>query len=129
MAYVTKLDIVLQIDPDTESIGDVVCSLPSYSAETFVQLPDGRWRGEFTISCAVAPEMAAGDFIDDFSPYFEDLLRLRDKHDACFELQIAVGHPAPESFLLKSHSVALLAALGASIRSVSNQVGEQSAPD
>ena len=85
MAYVTKLDIILEVDSAIESISDVVSVLPSYSASSFVQLPDGRWHGDFTISCSVAPELAEGDFIDDFAPYLRTLLELRTFYAAKYE--------------------------------------------
>jgi hypothetical protein len=126
MAYVTKLDIILEVDSATESISDVVSVLPSYSASSFVQLPDGRWHGDFTISCSVAPELAEGDFIDDFAPYFRTLLELRTFHSAKYEFHIAVGSPAAETFDLDASSVALIAALGAPIK-VRKNPAEQAA--
>jgi hypothetical protein len=116
MAFVTKLDIILEVDSETESISDVVSVLPSYCAASFVQLPDGRWHGDFTISCAVAPHLAEGDFIDDFAPYFRTLLELRTFHAAKYEFHVAVGFPAADTFDLDASSVAIIAALGASIK-------------
>jgi hypothetical protein len=120
MAFVTKLDIILEVDSATESISDVVSALPSYSASSFVQLPDGRWHGDFTVSCAVAPELAEGDFIDDFAPYFRTLLELRTFHAAKYEFHIAVGSSAADTFALDASSVALIAALGAPIKVTAN---------
>ena len=116
MAYITKLDIILKVDPDEDLIQDVVSVLPDYSASTFVQLSDGLWRGDFIISCPEAPELAEGDFIDDFAPYLKILLDLRTFHEAQYEFHIAVGSPAAASFDLDASSVALIAALGAPIR-------------
>lgn len=115
MDHITKLEIILKIDPEV-SIEDVVSVFPSYSASSFVQLPDGRWQGDFIISCSEAPELAEGDFIDDFAPYLKTLLDLRTFHAAQYELHIAVGSPAADSFDLDASSVALIAALGAPIR-------------
>jgi hypothetical protein len=70
----------------------------------------------FTISCAVAPELAEGDFIDDFAPYFRTLLELRKFNAAKYEFHIAVGSPAADTFDLDASSVALIAALGAPIK-------------
>lgn len=127
MTNTTKLNITLRFPPSAEvlDIFDVVCMLPDYSASTFESVGENVWRGDFTISCAVAPELAEGDFIDDFSPYFAHLLELREKYDAEFEFQIAVGYPAADKFRLKSHSVALLAALSAGINVITNRSGEQ----
>lgn len=125
MPFVTKLDIILEVDSATESIVDVVSVLPSHSASSFVQLPDGRWHGDLTVSCAVAPELAEGDFIDDFAPYFRTLLELRTFHAAKYEFHIAVGSPAADSFGLDASSVALIAALGAPIK-VNANTAEQS---
>ena len=116
MTYVTKLDIILVVNAATETIKDVVSVLPGYCASSFVQLPDGRWHGDFTISCSVGPELAEGDFIDDFAPYFKTLLELRTFHAAKYEFHIAVGAPAADTFDLDASSVALIAALGAPIK-------------
>ncbi|MCP5543090.1 MAG: hypothetical protein H7A49_04200 [Akkermansiaceae bacterium] len=115
MAHVTKLEIILTLE-DGEVIGDVVSELPNYSASSFSQMADGRWRGDFIISCPVAPELAEGDFIDDFAPYFRALLELRSFNSAEYEFQIAVGSPAADTFTLDAPSVALIAALGAPIK-------------
>ncbi|MCP5548748.1 MAG: hypothetical protein H7A50_15385 [Akkermansiaceae bacterium] len=108
MAHVTKLEIILTLE-DGEVIGD------GLSIE-FSQMADGRWRGDFIISCPVAPELAEGDFIDDFAPYFRALLELRSFNSAEYEFQIAVGSPAADTFTLDAPSVALIAALGAPIK-------------
>lgn len=123
MARVTKLDIVLEIDSSNESIAEVVSGLPPYSASSFVQMPDGRWHGDFMVSCQVAPHLAEGDFIDDFAPYFRTLLELRTHHAAKYEFYIAVGQPAADSFDLDASSVALIAALGAPIKVRANIAG------
>jgi hypothetical protein len=90
--------------------------LPHYSRESFVQVSPGCWQGDFIVSCPVAPELAAGDFIDDLAPYFPALLNLQEFHEAAFRLQIAVGHPGPGEFCLPRQMVALVAALGADLR-------------
>ena len=124
MAHVTKLDIILEVDPEEDTIEDVVSVLPSYSASSFVQLNDGRWHGDFTISCSEAPELAEGDFIDDFAPYLKTLLELKTFHSAKYEFHIAVGSPAADTFDLDASSVALIASLGAPIK-VTNNTAEQ----
>lgn len=118
---VTKVGMVLHLS-ENEEIGNVVDYLPDYCAESFVALPDrpGCWRGEFIISCPVAPELAAGDLVDDFAPYLRELLFFKDAYQAEYELTIAVGEPAPASFTLRPHIVALLASLGAQIVVVQN---------
>ena len=63
----------------------------------------------------MAPEVADGDLVDDFSPYFPVLLELKNLYSADFELHVAVGAPAPNPFRFESHTVALLAALGVPI--------------
>lgn len=115
MQAVTKLDIWLRID-EGQPTGDVLSGLPQHSRESFVQVSPGFWQGDFIVSCPVAPELAAGDFIDDLAPYFPALLNLQEFHEATFRLQIAVGHPGPEEFCLPSQMVALVAALGADLR-------------
>ncbi len=114
MHSVTKLDIRLRVEHD-QKIEVVLSGLPSYSRESFVQEADGHWHGDFIISCPVGPELASGDFIDDFAPHFPALLSLLRHHDATFQLQIAVGHPGPEEFHLPSNMIALVAALGADL--------------
>ena len=114
MPHVTKLLITLHLDAD-DSITEVAGGLPDYCSSTFHEAGSGIWRGEFIVSCPVAPELADGDFVDDFSPYFPALVRLKGLYDAEFVLEVAVGEPAANSFELRSFSVALLAALGASI--------------
>lgn len=96
-------------------IEEVIADLPDYCASTFKHTGGNYWLGEFQISCPVAPIVADGDFVDDFAPYFPALLRLKTFYSAKYELIIAVGTPANEFFELESHSVALLAALGASV--------------
>ena len=115
MHAVTKLDIWLRLEPD-EQCDDVLSGLPLYARESFVQEEDGHWHGDFIISCPIAPELAAGDFLDDFAPYFPALLTLMQFHEARFQLQIAVGPPGPEEFRLPGNMIALLAALGADLR-------------
>ena len=126
MTHVTKLDIVLTLE-EGKAIEDVVSELPDYSASSFSQMTDGRWRGDFIISCSVAPELAEGDFIDDFAPYFRALLDLRSFNSAEYEFQIAVGSPAADSFDLDASSVALIAALGAPIKVRKNGAEQGSA--
>jgi len=119
----------LVVDPAEDSIKDVVSVLPSYSASSFVQLPDGRWHGDFTISCSEAPELAEGDFIDDFAPYLRTLLELRTFHSAEYEFHVAVGSPAADTFDLDASSVALIASLGAPIKVKRNPAEQVAAPD
>jgi hypothetical protein len=114
MEAVTKLRIQLTLEEGLD-IKDAIGELPGYCRESFREHKKGSWNGEFIVSCPVAPELAAGDFVDDLSPYFPQLLRIKTFHDAEFEFQIAVGAPAPDEFWLESHSVAMLAALGAKI--------------
>lgn len=114
MNHATKLIILLDLNEGDE-IGDILSDLPGYCASTFVNTQGNHWFGEFQISCPVAPKSAEGDFVDDFAPYFPALLRLKRFNSAEYQLMIAVGEPASESFELESHSVALLAALGAPI--------------
>lgn len=108
--------IVLALDSG-ELISEVVSGLPWYCKETFAPISgeENRWRGEFIISCPVAPEVADGDLVDDFSPYFPVLLELKNLYSAEFKLEVAVGAPGPDPFRFKSHTVALLAALGSTI--------------
>ncbi len=119
---VTKIQITLRLD-EAESIEAVVEDLPDYSRESFRPDPETPhlWRGEFNISCPVAPELAEGDLVDDFSPYLRELLLLKNLHEADYELIVAVGPPGPTAFHLASHTVALLAALGAKITVVQNR--------
>lgn len=119
MPAFTQLLIRFHLGAD-QSIGEALEGLPHYSRESFVEDPPQCWRGDFVISCPVAPELAEGDFIEDFAPHFRALLTLKSLYDAEFELQIAVGPPGPLSFHLPSHMVALTAALGASLRICSN---------
>ncbi len=114
MNHLTKLTILLELHED-ERIEEVVSALPDYCGSTFVNTSEHFWFGEFMITCPVAPELAEGDFVDDFAPYFPALLRLKTFHSAVYQLIIAVGAPADTCFELESHSVALLSALGASI--------------
>jgi hypothetical protein len=115
MAHVTKMLIVLTLDSE-DAISEAVNGLPGYCTETFAPIPGEatRWRGEFTISCPVAPELADGDLVDDFAPYFPVLLEMKRLYAAEFELEVAVGAPAPNPFRFESHTIALMAALGAS---------------
>jgi hypothetical protein len=119
MKHVTKLNIKLRLH-DKADIADVVSELPDYCSSTFIRGKGDLWFGEFIISCKVAPKLADGDFVDDFSPYFPALLRLKQFNEASFSLQIAVGSPAEEFFTLESYSVALLAGLGTSITIINN---------
>lgn len=123
MSFVTKLDIVLEIDPAIGTIQDAVAALPGYSAASFVQFADGRWHGDFIITCPVAPLLAEGDFVDNFAPYFKALLDLKTFYAAQYEFHIAVGPPSAETFDLDASSVALLAALGAPIMVRRNPAG------
>lgn len=118
MDHVTKLKILLTVEEGL-TIEDAIGELPGYCRESFREHKKGYWNGEFIVSCPVAAKLAAGDFVDDLSPYFPQLLRMKATHDADFELQIAVGAPGPDEFWLESHSVAMLAALGAKITVVS----------
>jgi hypothetical protein len=124
VAAVTKMQITLELGAG-DSIESVVEGLPGYCRESFAPLPNLRncWRGDFEISCRVAPELAEGDLIDDFAPYLRELLLLKDLYNARYELFVAVGDPAPDRFQLGSHTVALLAALGAKIVVVQNRNG------
>ena len=63
----------------------------------------------------MAPDLAAGDFIDDLAPYYAALLNLQEFREAAFRLQIAGGHPGPEEFCLPRQMLALVAALGADL--------------
>ncbi len=74
----------------------------------------------FVVTCPTAPKLAEGDFVGDLSPYFPSFLRLKQFYNASFTLQISVGDPAEDFFDLESYSVALLAALGASITIINN---------
>ncbi len=114
MTHITKLNIVPSLDSD-ENISEVVGDLPDYCSSTFENFRDNHWHGEFVVTCPVAPKLAEGDFVDDLSVYFPVLLRLKEFYNASYTMQIAVGDPAQEFFDLQSHSVAMLAALGADI--------------
>lgn len=114
MHAVTKLLIYLEVS-EGQSIQEALLGLPEYSQESFREHAPGKWHGDFMISCPVAPELADGDLVDDFAPYFPVLLHLKGTYDAEFELQIAVGEPGPEQFDIPAHLVALVAVLGASI--------------
>jgi len=114
MHAVTKLLIYLEVS-EGQSIQEALLGLPAYSQESFREHAPGKWHGDFMISCPVAPELADGDLVDDFAPYFPVLLNLKSFYGAEFELQVAVGAPASESFEIRPDIVALFAALGASI--------------
>jgi hypothetical protein len=114
MPHVTRLLITLHLDAE-DRIAEVVAGLPDCCSSTFQNVGSGIWQGEFIVSCPVAPALADGDFVDDFSPYFPTLVRLKGLYDAEFALEVAVGEPSASSFELRSFSVALLAALGASV--------------
>ncbi len=114
MEHVTKLTISIEISDDKE-IESVLKDLPAYCISTFSHSKGERWKSEFQVSCPSAPELAEGDFVDDLCPYFPVLLALKTHYSAQFELQIAVGDPAPEFWELEHSSIALLAALGASV--------------
>jgi hypothetical protein len=120
MPHITTLRIYFGLAPD-QGISDALAGLPKYCAESFREHSKGCWSGEFQITCPVAPNLADGDFEDDLAPYFPQLLRLKRRYNAAFELQIAVGAPAPEVFILKSNMVALLASLGAEVEILANQ--------
>jgi hypothetical protein len=115
MEHVTTLLIALEI-PDDEVIEDVVGNLPEYCVSSFTEAGTGLWKGQFEVSCPQAPKLAEGDFVNDLCPHFPTLLELKSMYSAKFEFRIAVGKPAEEFWNLAEHSVALLAALGASIR-------------
>ena len=119
MVEITKIQICLTARED-QNLPAALHGLPDYCVSSFKERSKGNWRGEFVISCPVAPNLAEGDFVDDFAPYFPNLLGLKTFYDAEFQLQIAVGAPASNFFELPSHMVALLAALGAKIRIVKN---------
>lgn len=114
MHAVTKLLIYLEVG-EGQLIQDALKGLPDYSRESFQEHSPGKWHGDFVISCPVAPELADGDFADDFAPYFPVFLYFKQRYHAEFELQIAVGAPGPEQFEIPTHLVALIASLGASI--------------
>ncbi|MES2568498.1 MAG: hypothetical protein V4710_00410 [Verrucomicrobiota bacterium] len=114
MKRVTRLLITLRLD-EGDNIGEVVRDLPEYCSSSFRRIDGGLWSGEFIVTCPEAPELAEGDFVDDLSPHFPALIRLKGIYEASYSLEIAVGSPASKSFFLHGHSVALLAALGASI--------------
>jgi hypothetical protein len=111
---VTKLFIYFAVEEGC-NIADAIGKLPQFVQDSFSEHSPGMWSGDFIISCPIAPKLADGDFVDDFAPHFPGLLRLKQFYDAAFELQIAVGEPGPNCFEVKSHMVALLAALGADI--------------
>jgi hypothetical protein len=113
MPHLTKLIITLTLDAGTRF--EDVDHLPGRSEDTFQQISPTEWRGEFIVSCPVAPELSPGDFEDDLAPHIYDLLHLKTFHSAIYELQIAIGRPGPDIFDLKPHSVAMLASIGASI--------------
>lgn len=121
-AAVTRMQITLQLD-ENEDIATVVEDLPDYCRSSFV--PDAespnQWRGDFVITCPVAPDLAEGDLIDDFSPHLRELLWLKVLNNAEYELFVAVGPPGPVIFHLAPHTVALLAALGAKITVIQNR--------
>ena len=119
MAEITKIQVHLTVQ-DNQNLPADLHGLPDYCVSSFSEHSNGKWSGEFVISCPVAPHLADGDFVDDFAPYFRKLLELKTFYDAEFHLQVAVGAPASDLFELPSHMVALLAALGAKIRIVKN---------
>jgi hypothetical protein len=123
MSRLTKLLITLRLGPEDE-IGQAVGDLPEYCASTFAPAGNGLWNGEFIVTCPVAPALAEGDFEDDLSPHLRTLLELKRFYEAIYVLEIAVGAPAADTFELQSYSVALLAALGASIT-----IYDQNAPE
>ncbi|RYY52197.1 MAG: hypothetical protein EOO09_22055 [Chitinophagaceae bacterium] len=120
MHAVTKLDIRLRVQSG-QTIDEALDGLPSYAKSSFTEGPPGDWRGDFIVSCPVAPKLAAGDFVDDLAPHFPLFLKLLQFYDAEFQLQIAVGPPGPDEFELPSHMLALAASLGAGLRVISNQ--------
>jgi len=121
--HVTRLLIDLTLD-STERIEDVVSGLPEYCTQTFQEHSPCRWHGEFVVTCPVAPKLADGDFVDDFAPYFPRFLRLTERPQTKFRLEIAVGSPAPETFSLPSNMVSLIAVLGADIDILANPISE-----
>jgi hypothetical protein len=90
---ITQLLIRFHLGAD-QSIGEALEGLPHYSRESFAEDPPQCWRGDFVISCPVAPELAEGDFVDDFAPHFRALLTLKSLYDAQFELQSPSDHQA-----------------------------------
>jgi len=124
MPNATTLRIYFGVRPD-QSIAEALEGLPRYCSESFKEHSEGSWNGEFQVSCPEAPELAAGDLVDDLAPYFPQLLRLKTFYDAVFEMQIAVGPPAPDIFVLESNIVALLASLGTEIQINSNNHREK----
>jgi hypothetical protein len=98
-----------------ESLDDAQSYIPRECEDTFKQVSATDWQGEFVVSCPTFPDASPGDFEEDLAPHLYDFLLLKKFYDASYELQIAVGAPGPDFFDLQPHSVALLAALGASI--------------
>ena len=126
MAHTTKLNITLRLEDD-ETPGEALSRLPGYSVSSFERTANGEWEGDFVVSCAVAPEFAEGDFIEDFVPYFPVLLELQQDYKARFAFEIAVGKPAANEFKLSATSVALLAALGVTITVRTNLIEQATA--
>jgi hypothetical protein len=117
---ITTLKIALTVREDDQNISAALEGLPGYVTKTFQAYSKTHWSGEFKVSCPSAPHLAEGDFRVDLAPYFPKLLDLLEFYEASFELHIAVGAPAPDTFELGSNMVAMLAALGAPIMIVAN---------
>ena len=92
MPHITRLVITLRLDAE-DNIAEVVAELPAYCSSTFRAMSGGFWRGEFAVSCPIAPKLADGDFVDDFSPHFPALIRLKGLYHADYMLEIAVATP------------------------------------
>lgn len=86
-----------------------------YNIRNLKQLDELRWSCEIRISCAIAPDVAPGDLEEDVSPLFPSLINAKNRRGATYVLVIAIGSPHPQNFDLQPHTVAMFAALGATI--------------
>jgi len=107
---ITKLLIFFRL-PEDRTLKDAVGGLPLYSQESFLEHGPGAWSGDIVFSCPVAPKVADGDMEEALALHFPALLNLKRFYEAQFELQIAVGHPAPKNFIMTSSTIAMIAAL------------------
>lgn len=99
--------------PPGGSLEAVKCDGPERAS--YHELPDGSYRMEHVITEPGEPELAAGDLDDEARENFLDLVNLQRFTGCGFHLEVVVGAPHPDPFVLESRLVIMLATLQCSM--------------
>jgi hypothetical protein len=86
-----------------------------FDDKDLVEIKPGLWQVDVPFSYEGAENVAEGDLEDDIAPAFPALMRAKSIYGAEYEFHVVVGGKHANPFGLRSHIIAMIAALGGSV--------------